>query len=105
MGKYKEISYEKEVIENDKEVLKCIYVLMLLLIITIFSSIVTCEKYKKELDIAVELRQKDLEVSKTYIRENNELKRQYEEIEIKYEELVDYIRTSDKYQLPEEKEE
>ena len=89
--------------ENDYVVgLICMIVIM---IVTIFTSIGMCEKYKSQLKEVVELRQNDLETSKIYIKENNELKRQYEKLQSDYEYVVDIIRTSDKYQLPEEKEE
>ena len=74
-------------------------ILLIIMVGTVFTS---KDKFQSELNEVIEVRQNDLDVSKQYIKENNELKRQYEELEKKYNYAIEVIRTTDKYEMPKE---
>lgn len=77
----------------------------ILLIIAVGITVFSKDKFQNELNDVIEIRQNDMDVVKEYIKENNELKRQYEELEKKYNYAVEVIRTTDKYEMPKELEE
>ncbi len=95
----------KNGLSKEKDYIVGLVCMLVLMLVTIFTTFGTCEKYKKQLKEVVEVRQNDLDASKEYIKENNELKRQYEELEKKYNYAVEVIRTTDKYEMPDELEE
>jgi len=95
----------KDGLAKEKDYIVGLVCMVVLMLVTIFTTFGTCEKYKKQLEEVVEVRQNDLDASKEYIKENNELKRQYEELEKKYNYAVEVIRITDKYEMPEELEE
>lgn len=92
--------------EEKSNILGLIVVIETILLIIIVGVIFTSkDKFQNELNEVIEVRQNDLDASKEYIKENNELKRQYEELEKKYNYAVEVIRTTDKYEMPKELEE
>ncbi|MGN1012268.1 MAG: hypothetical protein ACI4ON_00335 [Clostridia bacterium] len=97
----KAIDITRDGLKREDDYLLGLICMIVIMLVTIFTSIGMCEKYKSQLKEVVELRQNDLETSKIYIKDNNELKRQYEKLQSDYEYVVDIIRTSDKYDLPE----
>lgn len=78
---------------------------IILLVIAIGITVFSKDKFQNELNDVIEIRQNDMDVVKEYIKENNELKRQYEELEKKYNYAVEVIRTTDKYEMTKELEE
>lgn len=89
--------------EEKSNILGLTVIIETILLIFMVGVILTSkDKFQNELNNIVEIRQNDLYASKQYIKENNELKRQYEELEKKYNYAVEVIRTTDKYEMPKE---
>lgn len=75
MGKYKKI---KTNVDEEKDYIVSLGCVIVFFIVVIIILTMKANYYKKELDKAVELRQEDLKNINYWIKENNELKRQYE---------------------------
>lgn len=95
MGRFKELSM-------DKNYLVGIVCLTILYTVVALVLLLKVNFYKNELEKAVELRKVDLQNVDYWIKENKDLKRQYEELEEKYNYAIEVIRKSDKYNMPEE---
>ncbi len=98
----KAIDIVKIGLEKEKDYIVGIVCMAILMFITTFTILGICQKYKNQLEEVTEIRQNDLNVSKQYIKENNELKKQYEDLEKKYNYAVEVIRTTDKYEISKE---
>lgn len=95
MGRFKELSM-------DKDYLVGIVCLTILYTVVALVLLLKVNFYKNELEKAVELRKVDLQNVDYWIKENKDLKRQYEELEEKYNYAIEVIRSTDRYNMPEE---
>ncbi len=106
--KYVSVNKAIHLVENiqkvENKICTVLVIMVIAMIITIVISIVSIWYYKNEFERAIKIRQEDLKTISYMIKEKNELKRQYEDLQDKYDYAVDVIRTSDKYDLPEEEE-
>lgn len=107
--KYVSVNRSIHLVENlqriEKKMITAFTIMLVTMITTIIIGTVSTIYYKNELQNAIKTRQEDLKNISYWIEENNSLKKEYEDLQSKYDYAVEYIRTNEKYNLPKELEE